>query len=34
MRPKFNDVVSAENETEAEFNILFTAETKTETENQ
>jgi len=30
--PKYSDAVLAENETEAEFNILFTAET--ETENQ
>ena len=30
--PKYSNVVSAENEAEAEFNILFTAET--ETKNQ
>jgi len=32
--PKFSNVVSAKKETEAEFYILFSADTETETENQ
>ena len=33
MGAEYSNVVSAENETEAEFHILFTTETETKTEN-